>query len=445
MSSTIATKYASILEKLIASGQGGIKKNMPSEIGLKRTRDLLERIIGDKTQLKRLGDKVVHVVGTNGKGSVAWKTANTLVKNGLCKNVGLYTSPHLLSVRERIRVNGQMIGMTHFIDLAEEVLAAASGSDSSYFELMTCMAVSHFARTDCDALVLEAGMGGKGDSTNLLDSSRVVALTSIGLDHTAVLGSTTDLICREKIGVVKTGSKVIVGPGVSTGLDSLIHEICVANGASSITRILPTQAMPTLFEYDLENERVARACVQEFSSTNLQMDTTRPRCRLEIVLDEHSNKQVILDVGHNPAALSYVIKSINQRFTERKGGLVFSIAADKDVKGCVNALLWYPWKRIEFTTFPSGEKGRRFTEPKTLAGLAKASSVTSSQIGFQSNLRTAIRTLLNDDEIDFILVCGSHALMADALRETSSFTNFTKEFIDPFDMNERGAKDVIIT
>src|SRR4051794_23859535 len=120
------SSYRLILERLVPRGRGNIDStrtsvtnlNRPSGIGLDRTRQLLSQIL-NKAEINQLGRNAIHIVGTNGKGSVAWKSANMLLHNGLCKNVGMYTSPHLFSVRERIRLNGDMIKEDEFISLAE--------------------------------------------------------------------------------------------------------------------------------------------------------------------------------------------------------------------------------------------------------------------------------------------------------------------------------------
>ena len=156
-----------------------------------------------------LGLRTIHVGGTNGKGSTAHTLAAVLQSAGY--KVGLFTSPHLLDFRERIRIDGRMIGRDDVVDFVDRYLS--NGSDSlkpSFFELTTIMAFEYFAKNNVDIAVLEVGLGGRLDSTNIITPDLCV-ITNISLDHTALLGDTPEEIAGEKAGIIKDSIPVVIG------------------------------------------------------------------------------------------------------------------------------------------------------------------------------------------------------------------------------------------
>ena len=158
--------------------------------------------------------KVVHIAGTNGKGSVAWKVARTLQSAGL--RTGLFVSPHVSSFRERAQVNGELISEARVAALLAEIFAAMDAGPepvrATFFEITTALALRHFAESGVDALVLEAGLGGRLDATNIVAAPALSVITSIALEHTRVLGGTVEAIAAEKAGIMKPGVPVVVGP-----------------------------------------------------------------------------------------------------------------------------------------------------------------------------------------------------------------------------------------
>lgn len=155
------------------------------------------------------GREVVHIAGTNGKGSVSHAVAAALHARG--KRVGLYTSPHLEDPRERIRVDGVMIPEVDFMAFVRGHMDIWKALEPSFFELMFCMALDHFRREQVDVVVLETGMGGRLDSTNIFPKPLVTAITSIGLDHQQFLGDDLRSIAGEKAGILKEGVPCVLG------------------------------------------------------------------------------------------------------------------------------------------------------------------------------------------------------------------------------------------
>ena len=184
---------------------------LTSRLGLERIRELLDRLGRPQDRLK-----FVHVAGTNGKGSTCAFTASILAEAGF--KTGLFTSPYVETFHERIRVNGcnisdeDLTAATLRVRECAEAMEAEGGEHPTEFELMTAVALVHFAHVGCDIVVLEVGLGGRLDSTNVIAAPEVAAIVSIALDHTNLLGNTLVEIAHEKAGIVKEGSTVVSWP-----------------------------------------------------------------------------------------------------------------------------------------------------------------------------------------------------------------------------------------
>ena len=184
---------------------------LTSRLGLERIRELLDRLGRPQDRLT-----FVHVAGTNGKGSTCAFTASILAEAGF--KTGLFTSPYVETFHERIRVNGRNISdedltaATLRVRECAEAMEAEGGEHPTEFELMTAVALVHFAHVGCDIVVLEVGLGGRLDSTNVIAAPEVAAIVSIALDHTSLLGNTLAEIAHEKAGIVKAGSTVVSWP-----------------------------------------------------------------------------------------------------------------------------------------------------------------------------------------------------------------------------------------
>lgn len=156
------------------------------------------------------GFRSIHVTGTNGKGSTAWKLSKCIQNSGY--KVGLYTSPQISCFRERITINGEFIPEDRFVSLARAVLDVANKlGNASFFEITTMIAFLYFKQEQVDIAVIEVGCGGRLDATNII-TSELSIITSIGLDHQGILGSTCEDIAREKAGIIKEKKPVVLGP-----------------------------------------------------------------------------------------------------------------------------------------------------------------------------------------------------------------------------------------
>jgi dihydrofolate synthase/folylpolyglutamate synthase len=188
--------YSSALEWLYARNQFAMK------LGLEGPRELL-RALGNP----EAGGNFLHIAGTNGKGSVCAALAAMLPALGL-RRVGLYTSPHLVSFRERIRVDGEPVPEAFVVDWLNRNFDILESRNPTYFEIVTALALCWFQKQDCEAVVLETGLGGRLDATNVV-TPRVTVITSIALDHTGILGDTLEAVLGEKLGIVKPGIPLI--------------------------------------------------------------------------------------------------------------------------------------------------------------------------------------------------------------------------------------------
>ena len=181
-----------------------------------------------------LSTPTVHVTGTKGKGSTSAMVASILRASGF--SVGLYTSPHLHTMRERVQVNGAPLSEEDFAATLEAVwpsVKALSGEGVTTFETLTAMAFHAFAARRLDWQVLEVGMGGTLDATNTVESPQVCVITSISLDHTKILGDTVEAIARDKAGIIKPGSTVVTAPQPS-GVIAVLREACDAVGVELV-------------------------------------------------------------------------------------------------------------------------------------------------------------------------------------------------------------------
>src|SRR4029079_10760083 len=207
------------LDYLFARTTGGVK------FGLERTRELLGRLGNPEARYPSL-----HVAGTNGKGSSVATMAAVLAAAG--RRVATYTSPHLIDFRERMVVDGQMIPADDVVSFISRYTPLVEEIGASFFEATTAMAFDYFARAGADVAVIEAGLGGRLDSTNVLDPV-VAGVTSIGLDHTEYLGSTLDEIAREKAGIFKPGRAAVIGE-TNPRIRALLARYAEQHGASSV-------------------------------------------------------------------------------------------------------------------------------------------------------------------------------------------------------------------
>ncbi|MBE6642635.1 MAG: bifunctional folylpolyglutamate synthase/dihydrofolate synthase [Ruminococcaceae bacterium] len=322
-----------------------------SRPGLERTRELLKMMGNPQDRLK-----YVHVAGTNGKGSVCSMLASVLKAAGY--KTGLYTSPFVRYFNERMMINGEMISNGELSEITEYVRQFADKMTDlpTEFELITAIGFEYFARNNCDIVVLETGMGGRLDSTNIIETTVLSVITGIALDHTAYLGDTIEKIATEKAGIIKTGVPVVFG-GKSLAAYGAISEVASEKGSelhwasdAELTDIefslygckLSSSNYKDLFvslvgNYQPSNIATALKCIGVLRASGFSINEEQVRqgmgnvywpARFEII---NKDPLMIYDGAHNPEGLRACVDSIKRFFGDKKVNIISGVMADKDV------------------------------------------------------------------------------------------------------------------
>ena len=317
----------------------------------------LERI---SALCKALGDpqkklKFIHIAGTNGKGSTSAMLESVLRESGY--KTGLFTSPYIRTFNERMRVDGENISDRELAEITEHVRPFADDMTDkpTEFELISAIAFEYFSRNNCDVVVLEAGMGGRLDSTNGIDSALLSIITGIALDHTAFLGDTVEKIAAEKAGIIKCGCPVLFG-GEDEAAERVIRERAAEMNApfsrvdrSSLT--LHSQTLDgTIFDFDkYKNMQIRmlgsyqpRNAATVLSAINILkergfsipdiaisrgLEKTRWQARFEVI---SKDPLVIFDGAHNPEGIAAAVESIRHYFGNERVYALTGVLRDKD-------------------------------------------------------------------------------------------------------------------
>ena len=384
--------------------------------------------------------KTIHVAGTNGKGSVSHALARILQDAGL--RVGLYTSPHLVDFRERIRVNGEYIPEQYVVDFVESLTPNPSpkGEGSlhpSFFELTTAMAFKYFADEKVDVAVIEVGLGGRLDSTNIITPILSV-ITNIALDHTQFLGSTLAEIASEKAGIIKQGVPVVIGEATPETRPVFEQKASEMNApiffAEEFEMPSPLPDFELKGAYQEKNLRTILCAVAQIKNLQLKIKNSisQPNIRPSL-LGEGSGERpsiqnlglmgrwqtlqkqplVICDTGHNPAAWQYLAPQIKAQPC-RQLRIVFGMVDDKDIDTVLALLpknaIFYFTQAASHRAIPA-EKVAEKAAVHHLHGSIHQSVVEA----YQKALAEA-----NDD--DFIFIGGSSYVVADLLSEIFAFS-----------------------
>lgn len=344
-----------------------------SRLGLDRIRELLDRLGRPQDRMR-----FVHVAGTNGKGSTSAFLSSILRAAGL--RTGLFTSPFIETFEERIRVDGRSISLEDLAAVTLEVkdhaeaMAADTGDHPTEFELMTAVAIEHFARSGCQIAVLEVGLGGRLDSTNVIDAPEVAVITRIGLDHTALLGNTLAAIAGEKAGIVKAGSTVVSWPQEAEAMaviervaadcgDALVnpdvscldvrpveHRVTEAGevhvrpfsycGESYETQLLG-RYQPMNAALALEAAFALRLRGWDISDEALRAGVAQAQWpgRFEVLPSRDDRPTFVIDGGHNAQGAQALADSLRDVFPDRKAVFVIGVLEDKDYPTMLEAVL----------------------------------------------------------------------------------------------------------
>ncbi|HKW43119.1 MAG TPA: folylpolyglutamate synthase/dihydrofolate synthase family protein [Thermoplasmata archaeon] len=419
--------YSATLEHLYRLERFGIK------LGLENIRRLLS-LLGDPHR----GLKVVHVTGTNGKGSVCAYVASVLRAAGY--RVGLYTSPHLIRFNERIRVDGEPIADQDVLRLwggmqpAIQAMTSVRAIDHpTFFEVTTAMAFEYFRERGTDVAVIEVGMGGRMDATNVVDGL-VSVVTRVDLEHTEHLGKTVDRIAREKAGIIKPTSRAVTVaqdalPVIETRCREVHAPLCVVGRdvvAERTSFDLRGQGVrirglfgvidvrtPLLGAFQVENVAVAVAALTELRRAGFAVPddavlngirSVRWSARLEVVRETPT---VIVDGAHNRPAAVALATSFRELFPDRKAVLITGILNDKDLPGIAAAL-----GPMSSEVYACRAKTHRAFEPEEIAAAFRPFAPTTVIPGVLAAIDTA---LSKAQPTDIILITGSIYTAGEAL------------------------------
>jgi dihydrofolate synthase/folylpolyglutamate synthase len=394
-------RIAAGLERLYRRHAAGIK------FGLEVERALLERLGNPQEDYA-----VIHVAGTNGKGSVCALLDSVLRARGL--KVGLYTSPHLVRFNERIRVDGGSIDdeslaarIAHPARACAVGAAGAAGREPTFFECATAMALDHFRRRKVHVAVLETGMGGRLDATNVTPALLAV-ITRIDVDHVAYLGPDVETIAAEKCGIIRRGVPVVRGAmgEAAAGVvarsarekgaalvesERVAVRLVSANlrgqklGVESEAGSYGTMLLPLLGEHQMENLATAVAAIEaageafgvEFSAECVRagVESVRWPARFQVLCED---PPVILDGGHNPGAAAALSKALRKTLGRKPVGLVAGMCSDKDRRGFL-AAFGRQVRRLWAVPIESD----RCTPPEELVAIGKAMGweATTASVG----------------------------------------------------------------
>lgn len=395
-----------------------------SKPGLRRIRALCELMGNPQDKLR-----VIHITGTNGKGSTASMTASVLKKAGY--RVGLFMSPYVYNFRERIQLDGEMISQNDLVRELEELIPYINYireqgfMHPTGFEMETAIAFSYFARKKCDFAVIEVGIGGILDCTNIVTTTEVAVLTSISLDHTALLGPTIADIARDKSGIIKEGCDVVITPDQPEEAVQVIAAECISKNvkltvpdmdkAQVISRSITDSYInyggtelyiPVAGEYQIRNAvtvlEICRVLARRgFNITDEAVaegiSSVRIPGRFELV---RNNPLCILDGGHNPGALEALCRNLDDTLNNRRLIVVMGMFADKDYTSCVEKIAS---RAGTFIATSSGQP--RSQEAQTLA---KVAGKYCTDVCWNPDIAAASKVALGlASNNDVILVCGS--------------------------------------
>lgn len=375
--------------------------------GYEHAKELLRRMGNPERKLK-----YVHIGGTNGKGSTAAMIASVLQKAGY--KTGLYTSPYLFRFNERIQVNGEQIADGDLAAVTEYVKTFVDDMEicPSEFALVCCIAFEYFARQNCDIVVLEVGMGGANDSTNVIDCPEAAVLTNIGLDHTEYLGNTLEEIAFTKAGILKENGTAILYPNISS-VEDVFKKVCQERHVELVIAdfegLAPNRHnlegqifdygnrknifLPLLGNHQLCNAAIALSTIDVLIKKGWEINEeavfqgikeVKWPGRFEVISNE---PLFIVDGGHNPQCIEALAQNIKDYLSDRKVIALTGVLADKDYKEMYQPIFPYISEFVCITP-PSP---RRLEAAKLAAYIQKAGKKATACTDIKEALEFALK------------------------------------------------------
>ncbi len=395
--------------------------------GLERISTLLHMLDNPQDKLR-----IVHIAGTNGKGSTSTMIANMLIADG--HKTGLFTSPYVIDFCERIQIDGENVSKNLFAECVTEVREKIEELNKqdiiiTEFEAITVSAFLCFFKAECEYVVLEVGLGGRFDATNVVKKPEAIVITSISLDHIAILGDTIEKIAFEKCGIIKESVPIITSSNQKVDALKVIKNTCTENNCKLfVTKpdevtIINDTIFGTKFVYEnntyktqltgnhqIENTVNAIECAKILSisqeSIKQGVFNTKMIARMEII---GKNPLIIRDGGHNEGC-AQALYNFLKKYNVKNINMLIGLMADKDVEGYVKKIAPLCKSVVTATT----------SNPRALNGdkLKEITEKYCENTKFINNPKEGYKYILsNTDEDETILVCGSFYMMSDIFGE----------------------------
>ena len=360
--------------------------------------------------------KCIHIAGTNGKGSTSHMLASILHEAGY--KVGLYTSPHLKDYRERIKINGKEISEAFVCDFIAKNKSFFEANDISFFEMSVGLAFDFFQTEKVDIAIIEVGMGGRLDATNIINPLLSV-ITNIGLDHIQFLGNTLELVATEKAGIIKEKTPVVIGEYTSETQKVFINKAKEKQAAIYFASDLITETLPSdlLGDYQVFNKKTVLQAI-EVLNTHKDITVSIEQIKkglLNTVKNTNlqgrwqqlgSEPKIICDTAHNKEGLSIVFNQI-QKEKYKKLHIVFGVVNDKNLDAILPLL---PKDAIYYFSKPNNPRG---LEASILFEKATQNGLSGKTFNSISEAYTA--AMEQADKQDFIYIGGSTFVVAEIL------------------------------
>lgn len=361
--------------------------------------------------------KSIHVAGTNGKGSVCTKIAAALQNEGY--KVGLFTSPHISTFRERIRINDLLISKKDVEDLLNTLFT--SNIQATFFEITTLLAFLYFANEQVDYAVIETGLGGRLDATNIITPEMSI-ITSISIDHSEILGNNIETIALEKAGIIKKNIPVIIGPNTPLALFKDV--------AASLNSPLHTVS-GSFHSYEEENQAIAKKALSLLPVSQESIEKgllKKPPCRFEVIKSKEFNVEVILDVAHNPDGFEKLFQKIKQEYPQKYICTIVGMSRGKDIYTCFEIL----FESSDEIHFIQGNNERSLSI-KELKIYANRFAETKTPCFYHSSIRDAIKSASSNNVDKVLVACGSFFIMEEirmilGIEEESDEKNLNEKF-----------------
>jgi dihydrofolate synthase / folylpolyglutamate synthase len=383
--------------------------------------------------------KTIHIAGTNGKGSTSSMLAAVLQQSGY--KTGLYTSPHLKDFRERIRINGDMISKDFIVDFVERTKEMAEAIEPSFFELMVAMAFEYFASQKIDIAVIETGLGGRLDSTNIITPILSV-ITNIGYDHVQLLGNTLPEIAFEKAGIIKKKTPVVIGETLPETLPVFVkkaeeekaeiyfaaEQFTTTNAHSSnsflhcdvrnnSTGIINQIKLDLTGLYQTKNICTVLTCIEVLNKKGIAItnkDTIQALVQVSVLTGlkgrwqvTETSPTVILDVAHNEDGIKQVLAQLQHDYPDSDYHFVLGFVNDKDVR---KVLSLFP--QGAFYYFTNAHMPRALKKEDLLT-LAAGSGLKGASVDDVNDAISQAKHHASNEDV--IMVCGSFFILAEII------------------------------